>query len=135
MQPRAYAVLTVLEALITEWASLSDGAQRIKALRGLAERIAVNRTVAGAHYPIDSWAGSALGRIVGQVVLGRAGAGTAIQPMDYRPGDHDFFDEDQRDPDTAPEKGLIPAGDTVTLDSKPTFSWLWDGAVREAQKA
>ena len=81
--PEAYAVLTVLEALVTAWDSLADGEQRIKALRGLAERIAVNRTVAGVHYPIDSWAGAALGRIVGQVVLSRAGAGAPIAELAY----------------------------------------------------
>lgn len=131
----AYAVLTVLEALVTAWDSLSDGEQRIKALRGLAERIAVNRTVAGVHYPIDSWAGAALGRIVGQVVLNRAGAGGPLAELGYSAGDHDFFDEDQRDPAIAAAKGLTATGASVTLSAKPTFSWLWSGAVAEAQKA
>ena len=104
-------------------------------MRGLAERITVNRTVAGVHYPIDSWAGAALGRIVGQVVLARAGAGTCVGALAYAPGDHDFFDEDQRDPAIAPSKGLTITGNMVTLDAKPAFSWLWSGAVAEAQKA
>jgi hypothetical protein len=121
--------------LVTAWDSLSDGEQRIKALRGLAERIAVNRTVAGVHYPIDSWAGAALGRIVGQVVLNRAGAGGPLAELGYSAGDHDFFDEDQRDPAIAAAKGLTATGASVTLSAKPTFSWLWSGAVAEAQKA
>ena len=34
----------------------------------------MNRTVAGVHYPIDTWAGAVLGRAVGQIVLAKCGA-------------------------------------------------------------
>ncbi|KJZ17921.1 phosphatase PAP2 family protein [Loktanella sp. S4079] len=129
----AYAVLTVLEALVESWGTLSDQDQRIAALRGLAERIAVNRTVAGVHYPIDSWAGAALGKLVGSVVLNRAGVGIDIQNCHYAPADVDFFDDDQRDPVTAAAHGLTVVGGTHTVASTTAFSWLWNGAVGEGQ--
>ncbi|HKK96936.1 MAG TPA: phosphatase PAP2 family protein, partial [Marivita sp.] len=131
----AYAVLTVLEKLIHVWDSLSDAPERILALRGLAERIAVNRTVAGVHYPIDSWAGAALGRIVGQVILAKCLPGETVHGIAYTAAHHDFFGEDFFDPAVAAAKGLTMTGQVHTLDQTDTFSWVWGKAADEAQKA
>jgi len=38
----------------------------------IAHRIAVNRTIAGVHYPVDSAAGAMLGRAIGEAILALA---------------------------------------------------------------
>lgn len=88
----AYAVLTVLE----RWGVFADQEARIRMLRGLAERIAVNRTVAGVHFPIDSWTGAVLGTAVGRAVLGRCGEAIARGSTRLEATDVDLVDRDLR---------------------------------------
>ncbi|GAB5434896.1 MAG: hypothetical protein FalmKO_00210 [Falsiruegeria mediterranea] len=63
----AFAIATVLNRL-----EFGQGAQggvdAGKQVFELAHRIAVNRTIAGVHYPIDSMAGAALGFSIGEAV-------------------------------------------------------------------
>jgi membrane-associated phospholipid phosphatase len=102
-------------------------------LRGLAERIAANRTVAGVHYPIDSWAGAALGTVIGRAVLARCGITVPFPSLEYIAQDDDFFDHDFADPGIAATKGLTE-GTVIALASSPTYCWLWGRAADEAQK-
>ncbi|SDJ18880.1 phosphatase PAP2 family protein [Aliiruegeria lutimaris] len=129
----AYAVLTVLEALVEAWGSHADRAGRVAMLRGLAERIAVNRTVAGVHYPIDSWAGATLGRAVGRAVLGRCGriAEGGASVLDAT--DVDFFDHDLRDPAASAAAGLSVDTQALRSNPMPAFTWLWEQAAGESE--
>lgn len=129
----AYAVLTVLEALIADWGTLADLPERLATLRGLAERIAVNRTVAGVHYPVDSWAGAALGTLVGQIVLNRAGKAIATTQRHLVATNVDFFDLDFRDDAMAVQAGLTNTGCDYTADASSAISWLYAHAVAENQ--
>ncbi len=127
----AYTVLTVMEALVSTWGSLGDIAPRLAMLRGLAERIAVNRTVAGVHFPIDSWAGAALGTALGRAILGRCGqAPSALPSLSYAAQNSDFNDHDFAQ--NAAAHGLTEGAD-YTATATPNFSWLWDEAAGEHQ--
>jgi membrane-associated phospholipid phosphatase len=130
----AYAVLTVLEALIKRWGSYADEQARIAMLRGLAERIAVNRTVAGVHFPIDSWAGAVLGTAVGHAVLGRCGEKVFMNPETYSAEDRDFFDHDLTGEKARAAAGLRLSNEKVSAAETSIFSWLWSRALIEKQR-
>ena len=89
------------------------------------------------HYPIDSWAGAALGTMVGNMVLGRAGVSPSFASLAYQADaaqNSDFFDHDLRDPGIAATHGLT-AGALVSVGATPAFTWLWSKAVAEHQGA
>ena len=65
----SYATAVVLSALLKDH---GDASQRETMLLRQAGRIAVNRTVAGLHFPIDSIAGAELGVNLGHYFLARA---------------------------------------------------------------
>jgi hypothetical protein len=109
---------------------LSDLEKRQKLIDKLAERIAVNRTVAGMHYPIDSWAGAILGRAVGQIVLSKCGAGSTIEAYDYRAHAHCDFFVDEFVKGENPPFG-VHQKDSVTVASSDLFAWLWKKARKE----
>jgi len=114
----AYAVNRVLSVLCEKWGSFADRTPRLAMMRGLAERIAVNRTVAGVHFPIDSWAGAVLGTAIGDAVLNLCGvANHDIPNFEYTAGDHDFSD----------------AHNTFTISQGQNWGWLWAGALNETQ--
>jgi hypothetical protein len=48
-----------------------------------ASRIAVNRTIAGVHYPIDSAAGAVLGLTLGQYFVSRATGATSYEAWSF----------------------------------------------------
>jgi membrane-associated phospholipid phosphatase len=128
----AYAVLTVLEALTAAWGTLADRDARVRMLRGLAERIAVNRTVAGVHYPVDSWAGAVLGQAVGRAVLGRCGQLAKGGPVTLAAArstsaitTYATLERYRRGPHQRAE--------ALSASATPVFSWVWARAVAERQ--
>ena len=99
-------------------------------LKGLAEHIAVNRTVAGVHYPIDSWAGAALGVAIGQAILGlcdikKNHKETILDPLSVDFNNTDFYDN--------PAKGGLTKGAPYNVTSKESFKWLWAEVIAEKQ--
>jgi len=96
----------------------------------LAERIAVNRTVAGVHYPIDSWAGAILGRAVGQIVLSKCGIDSVVDGYDYCAHGHCDFFVDEFSKGKNPDFGVQEKG-SVRVDSSDLFTWLWNKALKE----
>ncbi|GLQ29309.1 hypothetical protein GCM10007927_41130 [Sulfitobacter pacificus] len=62
----AFAIATVLEHLMRRQSASGSGPSM--ALR-VAQRIAVNRTIAGVHFPADSFAGAQLGIAMGHAMI------------------------------------------------------------------
>jgi hypothetical protein len=136
----AFAVRTVLSGLLDDQKLADHYPSRVhrKALLAKqAERIAVNRTVAGLHFPIDTWAGAALGEAVGEMILARCRAtdptGTIIQtmrPRTYAAKNTDFFVKNFDDAAKASSNGLTRQA-AVHVDESELFKWLWQQAVDE----
>ncbi|WP_299706996.1 phosphatase PAP2 family protein [uncultured Tateyamaria sp.] len=64
----AFAMATLLARLMDNEKSAQDGMQEHTMPYRLAHRIAVNRTIAGVHYPIDSAAGAVMGCMIGEAI-------------------------------------------------------------------
>ena len=75
---QAHLLATVLTLLTDPAAEVPGDSQLFR----LATRIAINRTVAGVHFPADSAAGAVLGIQLGRYLHARATGGT-IQPLRF----------------------------------------------------
>jgi hypothetical protein len=100
-----------------------------------AERIAVNRTVAGLHYPIDTWAGAALGEALGELILAKCQGGKAAW-RGYQAEDSDFLIADFRNPKPMQSghtliHGLERAPAAIPISKSPLFEWLWKKTLDE----
>jgi hypothetical protein len=112
-----------------------------KLLMRQAARIAINRTVAGVHYPVDSLAGQMLGLAVGQYFIARAtGSGASVDSWSFDgeayPDLGDFSGSEIYDVqnDALQQTGgyLKPnTNATITVDTAPCLKWLWDAAQGE----
>ena len=131
----AYGVATVMLGLMDAWQSFADSESRRDLVKQLANRIAVNRTVAGVHYPMDSWAGASLGQAIGGAILGRCGVSQSAKSITYTPTNTDFFGHDLYtllDGGTVGEDYGIQIGANVQSSSSDLFEWLWNKALEEA---
>ncbi|MEH2484018.1 hypothetical protein V1282_007375 [Nitrobacteraceae bacterium AZCC 2146] len=107
-----------------------------------AARIAVNRTVAGVHFPVDTAAGQMLGLTLGRYFIQRAQGGSAFQAWRFDgeryPPDSDF---DLRNFCIAATVQELPAPhiDPPYIDPvaskppevSPMLNWLWAEAAKE----
>ena len=159
-----FAVARVLYELVSETSNASATAkqQLRELLLRQAARIAINRTVAGMHYPIDSLAGQLLGLGIADYILARFGAVNAAAnvaawqidastlntaalnapPNGTVPGGADFtglelydFSLGQRQPANTYAKPVDLGGGPVTapVASSPNLNWLWAQARAEWQ--
>jgi hypothetical protein len=103
-----------------------------------AARIAINRTVAGMHYPIDSMAGQALGFAVGEYFINRcqvAGGNQAPVQFDGTayPGGQDFTGGEIFNPSTGAygAPGYYSRGANVAVPGSAVLNWLWLEALAE----
>ena len=127
----AFAVAEVLRRFVEyHKRHYADFERRQVLLSKVAERIAVNRTVAGVHFPIDTWAGAILGRAVGQIVLAKCGAGEFVDGYIYRAeGERDFFVTEFLQGANAPFG--VAKTDGFDVGVSPLFGYLWEKACRE----
>lgn len=105
-----------------------------------AARIAVNRTVAGVHFPVDTAAGQVLGLALARYFIVRA---TGVVPAQYDawrfdgtryPGNTDFDFHDFYDPATGAENANLPYINQLTTTApamSAILNWLWKQAVDE----
>jgi membrane-associated phospholipid phosphatase len=135
----AFAAATVLDGLVSapELAGRYPSTESLKKLLyKQAERISVNRTVAGMHFPIDTWAGAALGEAVGQIVLAKCSSdGGKVTPRTYAATNVDFSISKFRPGPigakqtgyTAAENNGLTRNDTtpVVVEKSELFRWLW----------
>jgi hypothetical protein len=128
-------------------ATLADRQRWARQLMELASRVAINRTVAGVHFPVDSACGAVLGLTLGQYFVNRCTAvpnydayafnGPAFPGLGVWPNDGDFHWSvffgiaglNQTPTGYAPFSGaqagaLPPANDLI-------LQWLWDQALLE----
>jgi membrane-associated phospholipid phosphatase len=128
----AFAAAEVLNGLIE--GHYADVDKRRKLISKLAERIAVSRTVAGVHYPIDSWAGAVLGRCVGQIVLAKCGARTTVDGHSYKAvAASDFYLSSFLDSTKAAENGVTQT-EAAPIGPSGVFQWLWGKASEELSR-
>jgi hypothetical protein len=104
-----------------------------------AARIAINRTVAGVHFPVDSAAGQHLGLLLGQYLVARSVGGRVIKTYAFDgtlfgPND-DFEFRKLYDATTGTYPAGLPAymvaGADITPGKSPTLEWLWKEAKAE----
>ena len=129
-----HMLATVLGAL---WGMPAvDGGDLSLAYR-LAHRIAVNRTVAGVHFPVDSAGGAVLGLALGRslVALGTGGrlAGSRFEiPAGTDPASVGDFDHAQLKTLIA-ERDAADAAATAAAPVLPLFRRLYQDAAQEWQ--
>lgn len=107
-------------------------------LMRLASRIAINRTVAGVHFPVDSAAGCLLGLTLGQYFVNRCQGARDYSSWLFDgtrfSGDfdwHDLYDVEharQKDPKFVKALGDQPLENDP---GSPILRFLWDKAVKE----
>jgi hypothetical protein len=108
-----------------------------------AARIAINRTVAGVHFPADSAAGAVLGLTLGQYLVNRAnGTATNYRAAEFDgaayPGGEDFDWSDLFNVTAAPPRVDFTKAyvndmglPLQALDQSGPLVWLWNKAVAE----
>jgi hypothetical protein len=140
----AHAVARVLFHLVAKCPKAGYAgavAQLSEQMMRQAARIAINRTVAGMHYPVDSMAGQTLGFAMAEYFMQRCGAAEAkVAPVTLDaaldPGIDDFSGTEIYNPSTGAYKApTTPAfytrGTDVTVAVSTVLKWLWDQAVLE----
>jgi membrane-associated phospholipid phosphatase len=107
-------------------------------LQRLAARIAVNRTVAGLHYPVDSAAGRLLGTALADYLVARASGKTVHE----RGFDSALFVEKDGAPmdfslhapmDQASGSAYTRSPKAQDVPKAALLAWLWEEAVKEWQ--
>ena len=110
-----------------------------------ASRIAVNRTVAGVHFPVDSVAGAMLGLTLGQYLVARCKAANSYSAWKFDgtkfKGDFSWramFDVGSGQKEAKTEEAIpstyIESAEPQTLgpeDHSTVLNWLWVEASKE----
>jgi membrane-associated phospholipid phosphatase len=122
----------------------ADASWRDQLMR-LASRVAINRTVAGVHFPVDSAAGCLLGLALGQYLWRRCTGGATYDSFEFNganyplpsaalapPLDGDFYwEEIDRTMFGTGAAPYIHRTGPQALDPNPILRWLWDKAKGE----
>lgn len=121
---------TVLQAL------LPDGSAYREQLQRLAARVAVNRTVAGLHFPVDSACGRLLGTALGEFFVARCTSAKIrergfVGTRFHRP-DGSALDFDARVPLAGDPAGYYTQGSAdFEVPRSPLLHFMWAKAQSE----
>jgi len=111
----SFAVATVLSYLMDPSQTTKQAVAAQHMPFRIAHRIAVNRTVAGVHFPVDSAAGAQLGIQIGTAILGLLfGVDTTKADFKVAPG-------------SGSADGKFRKGDDFLLSDFPTHGWTNTG--------
>jgi membrane-associated phospholipid phosphatase len=144
----AFAVARVLLELVTEAGGGAGVPQLREQLMRQAARIAINRTVAGVHYPVDSLAGQLLGLSVAEYIISRFKASATTTLVDAWTFDaanttelkgKDFsgielLNEntgDRKEPPYAKKADATGNAVQSNVKGSKNLNWLWDRAKEE----
>jgi membrane-associated phospholipid phosphatase len=114
-----------------------------------AARIAINRTIAGVHFPVDSAAGALLGLTLGNYFVSRCKGGN-FQPWRFEgtkfprvipstpnpPPDADFYWKflfDEAAGTQFETRYARPSDAAYAIAANPVLNWLWERAKEEWQ--
>jgi membrane-associated phospholipid phosphatase len=143
---QAHAVARVLKILLNLYATDTSGNAKYATVRAQlnrqAARIAINRTVAGVHFPVDSMAGRMLGVALADYFVGRCtGTSTTSVTMKTRTFKSTEFDKPAyssldfnpfssgQNLDTGPFYGV---GSTAwSIPPSPLLGAFWGAALQE----
>jgi PAP2 superfamily len=119
-------------------ALIPGGDKYYELLFRLASRIAVNRTIAGVHYPIDSAAGMLLGQSIAEYLLKKmtgVGAvyGRKFKIEDTSSGLSSDFDFDPNSLMTAEEEVTVAlfSEKRDSIAESTMLNWIWNHAKEE----
>jgi hypothetical protein len=119
----AFAIATVMHRLRLGKASDPlEGIQTASMEFRLAERIAMNRIVAGVHFPVDTLAGAALGVLIGEAVIAQ-GNNANVRVIASKTIGHDF-DADS-DFNLANVHKLLKADNSKTVAQSCIIQEFW----------
>jgi len=142
---QAHAISVVVRNLLDQvGGTTAHIEQRKKLVSSLAHRIAVNRTVAGVHYPMDSWAGAIAGRGFGEILtsLGQ-GQNRPMRRVDVNPNENEAPEQDFVLEEV--NRGFLygrwdayaglsaKTGDVAFGARSGEFEWLWAKAATEVE--
>ena len=141
----AITVARVLYELVSQNSANANGKQQLRTmLLRQAARIAINRTVAGVHYPIDSLAGQMLGLSIAEYALARMRpTNTPVDTWQFVPSaanvpnntdftGHELYDFVNNNR-TATAYAQPLAGSAANVTTSPSLAWLWGEALAEWQ--
>lgn len=126
----AFAVAAMLQALLPQGAAYQEQLER------QAARIAVNRTVAGLHYPVDTAAGRLLGTALAEFLVARCHGDTVhLRGFDGPRFEHPggaALDFDLRVSLTNNKSGFYQYGPAVGgIPVSPLLAFMWAQARKE----
>jgi membrane-associated phospholipid phosphatase len=143
--PSGHATESAISAYVL-WTLISEGKRSSDVyghpswrdqLMAQAARIAINRTVAGVHFPVDSAAGTVLGLTLGNWFVSRCKAGVTYGHWTFDgsrfPADRDFYQTDYFAEGQQRSFGNVATYDaeaTSTTASK-SLGWMWTKALEE----
>jgi hypothetical protein len=150
----AYVIYEVLKALLKTHTVDGQPNPACSALnrqfRCVVERIAMNRVVAGLHFPVDNIAGRVLGTVLGRYVVHRCTPGSSKPPCpsasfigpdfppdgEYDPSTQRLFPGEDQDPNLPIAPYYRLGTDLPLLDEVPSdiLGPLWQKASAEVQE-
>ncbi|MFW5332323.1 phosphatase PAP2 family protein [Hydrogenophaga sp. ZJX-1] len=139
----AFAFAVLLEALLNaasaQGVATPNGTASHEQLQRLAARIAVNRTVAGVHFPVDSAAGRLLGTALAEFLVARA-TGTRVHERGFDGrlfhgpnGEALDFSLHQKMDGPQRQAAYTRSATSTGVGNAPLLTWLWEEAIEEWQ--